>query len=109
MPGSFLADPNEAHQLLQTWKLNNLKVQFDFYHVQRIQGDPLSFFSRLKDSIGHIQIADNPGRHQPGTGEINYPAIFPHLKEIDYNGFIGLEYIPRGDVSESLQWLRDLN
>jgi hydroxypyruvate isomerase len=90
-------------------KFSLLKIQFDFYHVQRIQGDPLSSFSRLKDSIGHIQIADNPGRHQPGTGEMNYPDIFRYLKEIDYNGFIGLEYFPIGDVSESLQWLRDLN
>ena len=109
MPGYFLSDPNQAYQFLQTWKLPNVKLQFDFYHVQRIQGELLSSFSRLKELIGHVQIADNPGRHQPGTGEINYSGIFRYLKEIDYKGFIGLEYFPKGDFKESLQWLRDLN
>jgi hydroxypyruvate isomerase len=64
-------------------------------------------FAELLGSIGHVQIADNPGRHQPGTGEIHYSNIFKFIEKSEYKGYIGLEYIPQGDTDKSLAWLVD--
>lgn len=105
VPGFFLTSPWQAVELIQQVGRPNLKIQLDFYHLQRTQGELIGTFRRLKGHVAHVQIADNPGRHQPGTGEIHYPNIFRALAEEGYIGYIGLEYIPAGTTEESLAWL----
>lgn len=105
MPGYFLSDLRRAYSMICELKLPNLKIQYDFYHIQRIQGELLTSYKRLQDLIGHVQIADTPGRHQPGTGEINYSNIFRFLEDSGYQGYVGLEYIPAGPSDESFNWL----
>jgi hydroxypyruvate isomerase len=83
----------------------HVKVQFDFYHTQMEEGNLIHKATLLLPHIGHIQISDVPGRHQPGTGEINYPAIFAALERLGYAGPIGLEYRPAGETNASLAWL----
>jgi hydroxypyruvate isomerase len=107
IPGFFLSDMGQTRRLLQEVGHSNLQIQYDFYHVQRMQGELLVTFAELQGSIGHVQIADNPGRHQPGTGEIHYPNIFKFIEKSGYKGYIGLEYIPQGDTDKSLAWLVD--
>lgn len=83
----------------------NLRLQYDLYHAQMTEGNLLTTIKRLLPWIGHIQISDVPGRHEPGSGEINYPAVFATLEAIGYQGYIGLEYNPAGDTDQSLAWL----
>jgi len=83
----------------------NLRLQYDVYHAQMTEGNLITTIKRLLPWIGHIQISDVPGRYEPGTGEINYPAIFAALEAIGYQGYIGLEYNPSGDTDQSLAWL----
>lgn len=105
MPGYFLSDLHKAFQTLDDLKLPNLKIQFDFYHIQRIQGELITSFAKYKEHVGHVQIADNPGRHQPGSGEIHYSRIFAYLDQTGYPGYIGLEYNPEGATEDSLSWI----
>ncbi|BCJ85493.1 hydroxypyruvate isomerase [Effusibacillus dendaii] len=107
MPGYLLSDLKHAYELICELDMPNVKIQYDFYHMQRIQGELIASYQTYKDAIGHIQIADNPGRHEPGTGEINYPNIFRFLKEIGYEGYIGLEYTPKESSDTSFKWLAD--
>ncbi|WP_066304522.1 hydroxypyruvate isomerase family protein [Bacillus sp. FJAT-29814] len=104
MPGYFLHDIHQAKEILDVVDLPNVKLQFDFYHMERIHGNPLSLFQQYANIIGHVQIADVPGRHQPGTGEMNYKEIFHYLNDI-YEGYIGLEYTPSGKSEASFDWL----
>ena len=83
---------------------DNLHLQYDFYHMQIMEGDLVPTFRRLKDRIGHVQIADNPGRNEPGTGEINYPFIFAALDEAGYDGWVGCEYKPAAATAAGLGW-----
>ncbi|RFU70913.1 hydroxypyruvate isomerase [Peribacillus saganii] len=106
MPGYFLADLEEANSILAEVNMPNVKLQFDFYHIQRIHGNLLENFKRFYDMVGHVQIADFPGRHQPGTGSIDFKRIFEFFKEIEYKGLIGLEYTPREISGNSFDWLR---
>ncbi|PLS16169.1 hydroxypyruvate isomerase [Bacillus sp. M6-12] len=105
MPGYFLSDIEEANSILSEVNMPNVKLQFDFYHIERIHGNLLANFKRYKDVIGHVQIADSPGRHQPGTGSIDYQRVFEFLKEVEYKGLIGLEYTPKGNSENSFEWL----
>jgi hydroxypyruvate isomerase len=82
----------------------NAFLQFDFYHQQRMDGELLATYRRLKDRIAHVQIADNPGRHEPGTGEVNYPFLFEALDREGYEGWIGCEYKPKTTTSAGLGW-----
>ena len=82
-----------------------VKMQYDVYHAQMTEGNLISTITTHISHIGHIQIADVPGRHEPGTGEINYPAVFAALERLGYQGYIGLEYQPSGDTDASLDWL----
>lgn len=83
----------------------HLRLQYDVYHAQMTEGNLLTTIKRLLPWIGHIQISDVPGRHEPGTGEINYPAVFATLEALGYQGHIGLEYHPSGDTDRALAWL----
>jgi hydroxypyruvate isomerase len=84
----------------------NVKVQHDLYHMQRMEGNLVANLREHVGLIGHVQIADSPGRGEPGTGEIHYPYVLAALEELGYNGFVGLEYNPTTETTEeSLGWL----
>ncbi len=106
MPGFFLNSSADAMRILDRAEIDNLFIQYDFYHMQRVQGELLASFERLQPRIAHVQIADNPGRHEPGTGEINYPNVFSALQRLGYAGWIGAEYRPAAGTSGGLGWLR---
>jgi hydroxypyruvate isomerase len=111
IPGYFLCGSRQALAILDECGAANLFLQYDIYHMQRMEGELANTIRANLARIAHIQIADNPGRHQPGTGEINYPFLFGLLDEIGYQGWIGCEYTPSGATEASLawreQWLRD--
>jgi hydroxypyruvate isomerase len=84
----------------------NLSMQYDIYHMQIMEGDLAYTIEADLGIIHHLQLADNPGRHEPGTGEINYPFLFEHLHRIGYTGWIGCEYAPLTTTEEGPAWLR---
>ncbi len=106
VPGYFLNRTDQALGILDEVGSNNLFVQYDLYHAQRMEGDLANTLSTHLARIGHIQLADNPGRNEPGTGEINYPFLFAHLDALGYQGWIGAEYKPKAGTAEGLGWLR---
>ena len=84
----------------------NVRVQHDFYHMQRMEGNLVATLREHIGSIGHVQIADSPGRGEPGTGEIHYPYVLGELERLGYDGYVGLEYNPTTETTEeSLEWL----
>lgn len=105
MPGYFVHSPGEGMQIVRGANHPAVKLQYDVYHTQMTEGNLIQSMTTLMPHIGHIQISDVPGRHQPGTGEINYPAIFAAIERLGYTGHIGLEYRPDGDTDASLAWL----
>lgn len=105
MPGFFLSTSEHARRIIQTVGADNLRFQYDVYHMQIMEGDLAPTLERMMPMIGHIQIADTPGRHEPGTGEINFSFLFDHLDRVGYDGWIGCEYTPQGDTKTSLDWL----
>jgi hydroxypyruvate isomerase len=105
MPGFFLNRSEQAVALFDEVGSDNLKLQYDIYHMQRMEGDLAATIARLLLSIGHIQLADNPGRHEPGTGEINFPWLLSHIDRIGYAGWIGCEYMPLAGTAAGLGWL----
>jgi hydroxypyruvate isomerase len=105
VPGYFLNRTAQAEPLLARIGLPNVRLQFDFYHVQIMEGDLLARFERLLPLVGHVQIADTPGRHEPGTGEINYPVVLDRLDALGYGGWVGCEYRPRAGTVEGLTWM----
>ncbi|URM31510.1 TIM barrel protein [Cytobacillus firmus] len=107
MPDYFLNDIRQAEEIINSVDLPNVKLQFDFYHIERIHGQALSFFQKYAELVSHVQIADNPGRHEPGTGEMNYKEILLYLQK-HYKGIIGLEYNPQGKSADSLAWLKEV-
>ncbi|BDP44403.1 hydroxypyruvate isomerase (plasmid) [Deinococcus aetherius] len=108
IPGFFLRTPDQAAGLIAEVGADNLRIQYDLYHQQRTEGQLLDTFRRLQGQIAHVQLADVPGRHQPGTGEINYPFVLAALDREGYGGYVGLEYIPEGDTVGSLAWMAAL-
>jgi hydroxypyruvate isomerase len=106
IPGFFLTRSEQALDLIEEVGSNNLFLQYDLYHAQRMEGELAGTLSRHLARIGHIQLADNPGRNEPGTGEINYPFLFRHLDALGWKGFIGCEYKPRTTTLEGLAWIR---
>lgn len=105
VPGFWLNTTAKALSVLDEVGADNAFVQYDVYHAQRSEGELAATIEKHLARIGHIQIADNPGRHEPGTGEINYPFLFAHLRRIGYAGFIGAEYKPAGTTEAGLGWL----
>lgn len=106
MPGYWLDDVARGFRLLEAVDRDNVKLQLDLYHAQIIQGDLARTIEAHLPRIGHIQIADNPGRHEPGTGEIHYPYLFALLDRLGYAGWIGCEYKPLTTTEASLGWLQ---
>lgn len=102
----FLIDRSaSALALLEEAGRPNLGLQYDIYHAQVMEGDLANTLARNLRRIGHIQLADNPGRHQPGTGEIHFPFLFQHLHTLGYDGWIGCEYVPLGATEDSFDWM----
>ena len=106
-PDFFLTRVDAAASLVAEVDRPNLKIQFDTYHVQLMEGDLSRLITRYIDTIGHIQIGDVPGRHQPGTGKIDFPGLFEDLERLAYSGYIGLEYIPLGKTGDALEWMKN--
>lgn len=106
MPGYFLNHQAEGHAILAELNEPNVKVQMDFYHTQIMDGDIWKTYERYRDGVGHIQIAGVPERHEPDTGEVNYPWLFAQLDQAGYDGWLGCEYKPRGETEAGLGWYR---
>ena len=105
VPGFWLNRTDLAISVLDEVGADNAFVQYDVYHAQRYEGELAATISKYLPRIGHIQVADNPGRNEPGTGEINYPFLFAHLERIGYAGWVGCEYKPAAVTEAGLGWL----
>jgi hydroxypyruvate isomerase len=105
IPGFYLNRSAQALAIFDEVGSDNLKLQYDIYHMQRMEGELAATIERILPRIAHIQIADNPGRNEPGTGEINYPFLFDHLDRIGYAGWVSAEYRPRSTTEAGLGWL----
>jgi len=106
IPGFYLNYTAQAVAILDEVNADNAFVQYDIYHAQRMEGELAATITRHLPRIGHMQLADNPGRHEPGTGEINYPFLFAHLDRLGYTGWIGCEYRPATSTQAGLGWLQ---
>jgi hydroxypyruvate isomerase len=105
IPGFFLNHSAQAIALFDEIGSDNLKLQYDIYHMQRMEGELAKTIERLLPRIAHIQVADNPGRNEPGTGEINYSFLFRFIDGIGYTGWISGEYKPRTTTVAGLGWM----
>jgi len=105
VPGFWLNSTPKAISVLDEVGADNAYVQYDIYHAQRYEGELAATMQKFLPRIAHIQIADNPGRNEPGTGEINFPFLFAHLRRIGYSGYIGAEYKPAAGTEAGLGWL----
>jgi hydroxypyruvate isomerase len=104
IPGYYLNRNDQALSVMDEVGAPNLFLQYDIYHAQRSEGELAATMEKYLPRIAHMQLADNPGRHEPGTGEINYPFLFGHIDRIGYKGFIGCEYKPKGATEAGLGW-----
>ncbi|GLO61470.1 hydroxypyruvate isomerase [Vibrio sp. MACH09] len=109
IPNFFVSNTKQVLAILDQVNNDNLSYQYDIYHMQIMEGDIARTVETNLSSIGHVQLADNPGRHEPGTGEINYGFLFKHLDSIGYQGWIGCEYVPAAGTEAGLGWLKDHN
>lgn len=108
IPGFALNRSREALDVIDDVASSNLYLQYDIYHMQRMEGELAATLQKQLPRIAHVQLADNPGRHEPGTGEINYAFLFDWLDRLGYSGYIGCEYKPRTTTLEGLAWLREI-
>ena len=106
MPGFFLSRSDEALRLIERVGSTNLWLQADVYHMQIMEGDLARRLEAAMPRIAHIQIADNPGRNEPGTGEINYGFLLPLIDRLGYQGWIGCEYQPAAALDAALAWMK---
>jgi len=106
VPGFFLNGTRQALDVLDAAGEGNALIQYDVFHMQIMEGDLAATLERLLARIGHVQVADVPARHEPGTGEVNFDFLLSHLDAIGYSGWVGCEYNPCGDTLEGLKWAR---
>ena len=106
VPGFFLTGTRQTIDILDAAGEGNALLQYDVFHMQIMEGDLARTLERLLPRIGHVQIADVPTRHEPGTGEINFAFLLAHLDAVGYDGWVGCEYNPLGDTVEGLKWAR---
>ena len=109
IPGFYLSKTQQALDILNEVGSDNLFIQYDIYHAQRMEGELCKTIEANLSKISHIQLADNPGRNEPGTGEINYPHLFQFIDSIGYQGWIGCEYKPASNTEAGLGWIKNLN
>jgi hydroxypyruvate isomerase len=105
IPGFYLTRSRQTLELFDEVAESNLWLQYDIYHMQRSEGELAATLQALLLRIAHVQVADNPGRNEPGTGEINYDYLFRRLDEIGYAGWVGCEYKPKTTTQDGLRWL----
>ncbi len=106
VPGFYLNKSAQALALMDAVGAANLKLQYDLYHM-RIMGDDLAkTIAANLNRIGHMQVADVPDRHEPGTGEIDFPGLFDLIDRLGYRGWIGAEYVPAGKTEDGLAWVK---
>ena len=106
IPGFYLKHSRQAIELIAAVGSDNLWLQYDIYHMQIMEGDLAPTIEKHRARIAHFQLADNPGRNEPGTGEINYPFLFGFIDRLGYDGWIGCEYKPKTTTAEGLGWVR---
>jgi hydroxypyruvate isomerase len=104
IPGYSVFRTNQSRAAVEAAGADNVKVQYDIYHMQIMEGDITRAIDANMDVIGHFQLADNPGRHEPGTGELNYDFLLPYIDSKGYDGWVGCEYAPAGDTVAGLGW-----
>jgi len=109
IPGFYLNNTKQALDIREKVGSANLFLQYDIYHMQIMEGDLARTMESNLAAINHIQLADNPGRNEPGTGEINYRFLFEHLDRIGYRGWVGAEYKPLTNTKAGLGWLKTHN
>ena len=107
IPGYIIDSTARLLAVLNAVDRPNVKIQFDIYHMQIMEGDLARRIEHLLPRIGHMQLADNPGRNEPGTGEIDYPWLLRRIDELGYDGWIGCEYKPATSTADSLSWAAD--
>ena len=107
MPGFSLSTTAQVLDVLDEVGHANAYLQYDVYHAQRMEGDLSEILRKNLPRISHVQISDNPGRHQPGAGEINYQWLLNDLSEAGYDRYVGLEYLPTQGSVESLRWMTE--
>ena len=108
IPGFFLNRTAQAAAIIDDVGSDNLYIQYDIYHAQRMEGELAATMQKYLPQIAHMQLADNPARNEPGTGEINYAWLFRHIDAIGYTGWIGCEYKPKAGTSAGLGWIKAL-
>jgi hydroxypyruvate isomerase len=106
IPGFYLNRSRHALEIIEQVGSDNLFLQYDIYHMQVMEGDLAHSIQRNLGRIAHMQLADNPGRNEPGTGEINYPFLFRYIDKLGYTGWIGCEYKPAKATTDGLAWTR---
>ena len=106
IPGFYLNYSRQAVDILHYVGLPNVKFQYDIYHMQIMEGDLAPTIEKHLSHIAHMQLADTPGRHEPGTGEINYEFLFRHIDKVGYQGWIGCEYRPAAATEAGLGWVK---
>jgi hydroxypyruvate isomerase len=109
IPGFYLSKTQQAIAILEEVGSDNLFIQYDIYHAQRMEGELCKTLENNLSKIAHIQLADNPGRNEPGTGEINYTHLFQFIDRIGYKGWIGCEYKPATNTEAGLGWIKTLS
>jgi hydroxypyruvate isomerase len=106
VPGFYVCHTKDALQIMKEVNHPNIWLQYDIYHMQVMEGNITKTIRDNLSQIAHIQLADNPGRHEPGTGEINFTNLFRFIDEAGYNGWIGCEYKPAGNTEAGLGWVK---
>jgi hydroxypyruvate isomerase len=106
IPGFYLNTSRRAMEAIDAAGSANLLLQYDIFHMQIVEGDLAKTIERLLPRIGHMQLADVPDRHEPGTGEINFDFLLAHIDRLGYQGWMGCEYIPKGDTVAGLAWAK---
>jgi hydroxypyruvate isomerase len=106
--GNFLTSTKEAAELIRSVNSSSIKILYDVYHMQIMEGNIINTLKAYIDAIGYVHIADVPGRHEPGTGEINFANIMKALKKLNYDGMIGFELMPLHDSKKVVRMLANL-
>ena len=105
-PDYFLSRVEHAADIIAKVGRPNVKIQYDFYHVQIVSGDLIKRFEKLQPLVGHVQVAAVPSRHEPDEGEINHPEIFKALDRLGWDGWVACEYRPRARTEDGLVWAK---
>lgn len=108
IPGFYLNKSGQLAEIIEINEIKNLQIQYDVYHMQIMEGNLINTLRQLSAHIGHIQIADVPGRHEPGTGEINFVNLFKAVDAMGYSGYVSLEYIPESDTLSGLAQVKQI-